>query len=177
MKTLRNIFLMLVLVPVVFSSCKKDDEDDKKNAFTIGETEYAIDNGAAVYYGVTVEDGDYNFDIYLFTEEIDYYAETGTGNRIYFELFSETYEDIKSGTYTYDASRSGKAGTFGEGDKSMVALNYDVLLDTGTLYQVTDGSLTINVSSLTYTIDFNLSLNDGTTVEGHYKGELAKIDF
>jgi len=176
MKT-KSLILFLAIVPFLFSSCKKDDDDNRKNAFTIGATEYILDNGAAVFYGITVEDGAYNFDIYLFSSDIDYYAETGTGDRVYFELFSETFEDIQPGTYTFDANGTGNAGTFGRGIKSVITTNYNVLTEVGTSHNVNSGTLQVSVSGDVYTFDFDLVLSDNTKVDGYFKGELTKIDF
>lgn len=173
-----KVFTTVILVSViVFSGCKKDKEDNKKNAFTIGETEYELDNGAVEYYGITVEGGDYNFDVYIYSSDIDYYSETGTGEVVYFELFSETFENIKSGVYEFDADRTGKKGTFGPGIKSILFTDYNLLTEQGTRYTVTDGTLTISASGDTYTFDFNLELADGNSVEGHFKGQLLQIDF
>jgi hypothetical protein len=174
---MKKLLLILLIAPIMFSACKKDEEDNRTNGFTIGETEYELDNGTAVYFGVTVENGDINFDVYLFSSEIDYNSTTGVGERIYFELFSETAEDIKSGTYTFNANQSGTAGTFGSGIKDIITVDYDILRDSGTSYNVNGGTLIVSVSGNTYTFDFSLQLEDNSTVTGYYKGELTKIDF
>lgn len=177
MKTKTNFLFIIMILSFVLFSCNKDDGDDKKNAFTYNGTEYALDNATVEYVGLIAEGYDYNFDIFIFSEDIDYNSEFGTGNRIFFELFSETFEEVKGDTYNFTANRTGQSGSFGPGNKSIVTIDYDALTGRGTEIEIVSGELIVSSGGTNFTFEFNLVTADNKTIEGYYSGQTTRLKF
>ena len=118
--------LSMLAMSLSFVSCEKDDEDTKKNQFTYDGVDYALAKGIIENYGLwNYEPNIYNFDLSFFSSGLilDEDADvTGTGDGLYFEMFSSSETELLPGTYTFDAQESGDANTF---DIGMVVVNFN----------------------------------------------------
>ena len=177
MKSLKVLVMLCIAAPLLFSTCKKDDEDTRKNAFTFHDVEYNIDGGIIEYYGKWTEEGGYNLDVTLFTPGLSYNETTneiaGTGSYMYFEMYSTADGDLADGTYTYDEDETGAGGTF---DIGYIVLGYDSETETGYDYYVSGGTIEFQKLTNNYKFTINITV-EGNILDGYYKGQLTQINF
>ena len=161
----------IAVIALFLFSCNKDEDDNKKSAFLLSEVEYELTNGFIESYGLLGVDEGYNYDITLTADGFEYNYDindvTGTGNKVFFELYSLSDEGITNGTYQFDSSESGDEGTFGAG--------YAITVGATAQFNVASGSLTVNKSGNTYTISFECTTVEGYPLTGYYKGEAEFI--
>lgn len=186
MKNLFTIFMLAMLgMAVTFTSCKKDDDDDDNSTggtAVVGGNTATFTKGALEYYGAW---GDaHNFDIYLASSNVNFVEETGTGNLLYFELFTNS-NTFNGGTFTYNAYEE-TAGTF---DYADLIINGNWATETADhYYSATGGTITVTKSGSTYDIVYNLTVQEydltsfqpigGTeTMSGTYSGALTYYDY
>ncbi len=175
MKTAKTLMLMAAFVlPILFSACSKDD-DDKKNHFKYDGNTYEMTSGVILNWGQWWGEG-YTFDLYLFSEGIQYngiWDITGTGHGIFFEFFSPKENELASGTYNYDPEDSGDPFTFADAD---FVIDYDIENETGTEIFIVGGSVKVEKSGSTYTINIDAVAQGGKPVTGYYKGTINVED-
>jgi hypothetical protein len=182
---MKNLFAILMLamlgMAVTFTSCKKDEDDDKESnngtAVVDGNT-VEFTQGYLLDYGETLIDGVYNFDITLTSDGIDWWNDTGTGNILYFELFTGT-ENFQGGTFTYNENET--AGTFDYAEL-VVGGNY-ATEEFQHYYEVTAGTVTVTVNGNNYQISYSLTaqeydadytaIGNPTSITGSYSGPLS----
>ena len=173
---LTNITKMLTLVimlGIVTISCKKDEEPTpgaKTNTFSIDGTEYSLSDGFTEEYGGDATTG-YNFDLIVHSSGLTSSANgvTGTGEALYFELWSTSDTGLANGTYS--ASLNAEPNTFTIGE---VYINLNAsTFDADESYEVSSGTVTISVSGSTYTINFDLTLTGNKKLTGNYTGTLS----
>lgn len=169
-----RILLNLFVIATIFVSCS-DDKDDPKNHISYNGTTKTISAGLLDYYG-SANLSSYNFDVTLY--DGFNYSQTdgfyGTGDYIYFELFSSSSTELASGTYTFDATESMAPNTFDIGE---LALGYNVAEETADVYkEIISGTVKVQKEGTTYTININCTASDGKKISGFYKGSLAYGD-
>ncbi|MCD7900952.1 MAG: hypothetical protein LUH22_14105 [Bacteroides sp.] len=168
MKNLKCLsYLFIAALCFGFVSCSDDDDDDnKKNVVVYDSISYDIHNGLLLYYGDEGTEGIYNFDLYLYTKGISLDQETGEivgeGNILSVEFWSSSATGITPGVYTYD-SESNEAGTF-----SVLCLE-DA---QGNVAYLESGTITVNKSASTYTIDITGRDADNKTLTANFIGTL-----
>ena len=166
--------LSVLVLSVLLIGCSDDDESPKNYYTYNGETK-ALSAGLLEYYG-PLGMSSYNFDITLlnnikFSETT---GPSGAGDYIYFEVFSSSATELVPGTYTYDATESGAANTFDDGD---ITIGYDTKTDEyKSVHKITSGTLKINKEGNVYTIDFEGTTADNKKVTAHYSGTLYYLD-
>ena len=175
MKTKIKLPLLLIIVLLVaLSSCKKDKETDKKNHLKYDGKTYELAEGILINYGQWEETAPiYNFDLFLISSGINFEQETGQGHIIYFEFFTSSASQLAAGTYNYHAT-SYNAFTF---DYGFFAL--DANFETGIAEiegDIEGGNVKVEISGSTYTITINGTDSDGKKITGYYKGSLTLYD-
>lgn len=164
------------VLPVFFAACSKDDDDDKKNHFKYDGNTYEMTSGVILNWGQWFDEEGYAFDLYLFSEGIQYngiWDITGTGHGIFFELFSPSENELAAGTYNYDSNDTGEPFTFYDAD---FVIDYDIENETGTEIIIVGGSIKVEKSGSTYTITIEAVAEGGKPVTGYYKGTIPVED-
>ena len=158
--------LFLISLLIVTVACKKKS-DDKENAFNANETVFSTPNGYLEIYSPEEDGGD--FDIILTDGEYssdssDYY---NWNSLVYFDLKSPSTEELSSGEYIFDIVWP--PNSFNYASITMYG-------NKGVIFDVTDGSVSINKSGETYEISYVLTMGSITPVIGYFKGTLQEID-
>lgn len=170
-----RILLSLFVISTLFVGCS-DDEDTPKNYFSYNGVTTNITAGLLENFGVT-DQPTYNFDITLY-KGLSYNQTSGlmgTGDLIYFELFSSSATELVPGTYTYDALETTNANTF---DAGLIAMGFEVANETADeIIYIASGTITVKKDGSTYTIDIDCTSSDGKKISGYYKGSLAYGDY
>lgn len=158
----------------MFIGCS-DDEDAPKNYFSYNGVTTNITAGLLENFGVT-DQPTYNFDITLY-KGLSYNQTSGlmgTGDLIYFELFSSSATELVPGTYTYDALETTSANTF---DAGLIAMGFEVANETADeIIYIASGTVTVKKDGSTYTIDIDCTSSGGGKISGYYKGSLSYND-
>ena len=169
-------FILLTLIS--FSSCSSEDDEvndnDNTGNATYDGTSINLTQGAIINYG-EIEEGVYNFDIDLLSDDFDIDFENqevnGGGENVYFEMWTSQSSGLKEGTYKM---------TNGEADFGIsvadFSMNYNFDTDEGTIYEANDAELTLSKSGNTYSLDFTLSFSNGKTLTGKYEGSLYELN-
>lgn len=109
-----NVAVILFL-GFAIAGCKKDSSKDEttKNYVNVDGTEYEISKGFITNYGMY--NSAYNFDLVLVSSGLtilEYMgmpdSVSGTGNEVYFEMYSSSSDKLAVGDYVYNDS--GDAG-------------------------------------------------------------------
>lgn len=168
------LLLAAFIMPAFFVACSDDDED--KNYFKYDGETYELSHGMLVYYGQWWGDG-YNFDLFLFSDGIQFSEEdmdfSGTGHGIFFELYGPSESNLSSGTYNYDPDDSGDPFTFYYAD---FVINYNIDTDAGTIVDIEGGTVKIERSGSSYKITIDAVAEDGKPVTGYFSGTLPQYD-
>ncbi|MBN2215604.1 MAG: hypothetical protein JW723_15335 [Bacteroidales bacterium] len=179
MKIEKNILAFLLLSLIFFAGCKKDDNGSSPNNYIkYDDKTYAIDKGILENYGEW--EGVYNLDLSLVSNGINLIESqgeitgaTGTGNIIYFEMYTTNSLQLDNGTYEYDYYGL-EAGTFDDG---WVAINYDVNEENGDVEQdIEDGTVTVSRNGDIYEITIDCTDEVGKSVTGFFRGTLKWYD-
>ncbi|MEE4116466.1 MAG: hypothetical protein V2I37_09870 [Marinilabiliaceae bacterium] len=175
MRAYSRFFLPLFLSLLLFS-CEK--ETPLASYFEYEITKYPVDTGMLEAYGKTDPgDAGYNFDITLHSSGIifDPVAETfsGYGNIVYLEMYSASEASLEPGTYTFDNTGSGSPQTFDIGRFGMY-VNMDE--QSGTIVLANSGSVRVEKSGATWTLNISCTTSAGNPITGFYKGELEYFD-
>ena len=145
-----KVTIVLGVLTVLLNACSKEiankinDIDDlprDKNAFYIDGAEYALSKGVIQYWKGGTPDEGYNFFVTLLSSGLSYDGENanGHGDYIDFDIFSETWDDLKSGTYSFSSSGN-RAGCF----YGTATLGFDVQSWTpSNVYRFTSGEILI----------------------------------
>jgi hypothetical protein len=173
MKHTISTIAAVLLLAVVFTGCKKDDDDPKPSAIHIGDTVVTIAGGSLINYGATPSQYDgYNLALRLYDESITI-TETSPGVRsidgdgflFYCEMFSSSEAVLADGVYTYSASIPSPEGTYDYGE-------YYFKYETGYWYEFTTGTLKVTKSGNNYEIIIALTDQHNTVINGYYNGPL-----
>jgi hypothetical protein len=176
MKTLKSI-LLLAFITCAFLSCKDDDDNGGASgsgmgSFTYDGSNFALDKGSVINYGGA--GNSFNFDIILGSPSLnfDQFGDLdGSGDSVYFELWTDQQSGLKSGTYSYDSSS--------EADFTFTIGQIGVGCDNNGTCTFQDdsrsGTVTINRSGSNYDISFNLTMNGGEVITGSYDGSLRSL--
>lgn len=159
-KHLLALFVLLLGVAPVLSSCSDDDDDTPTivNNAKYGETNFALTKGLLVNWGE--ENDAHNFDITLMSPGVSYDANddsfAGNGYTLYMEMFTSESE-LAAGTYTYN-SEYDVPGTFTSlvlSDESNPAIFFYegtiVVSKVGAIYTLVINGTSANNEELTVT--------------------------
>jgi len=168
---------------IVFTSCKKDDDDTpQKNHFKVNDIEYELAAGAIENYGLWDEDGDvYNIDLNLFSTNLSitedaygYMDVSGSGQMLYFEMLTTTGASLDNGVYKLDTISPYPAGTFDYADYS---INISDSTGGTNWMDIVSGQITVNKTGSIYSININCIDDEGKTITGYYSGALQYFDY
>jgi hypothetical protein len=162
----------------VFSSCSKDEEVPDR--LIIDGTTFKLTNGYIAGYGIETDDNGNQgslYDILLTSNGITVNGGdlSGEGQLLVVTIFSASTIELKPGTYDYS-------------DGFIESTLYDAFAadgnfdsGEGTAYYTNNGTVTISRSGNTWTIKFELDMEDdsGTDVivEGSFSGQLVEVEF
>lgn len=182
-----KLFLGLFLVSSLLSSCDKDDNDNgdtSKNYLKVGDTEYVLFKGAMENYGTNDNEDEewnydgYNIDLSLASEGISIttnsYGEmnySGSGQLLYFEMFSSKGNEFDSREYTFSSANNFPIGTFNDGEYSLAYTD-----DDDEWIEITSGEITISKSGSEYSITIACTDENDKSVTGFFKGSLQYFD-
>lgn len=175
MKNLKNLgFLFIFSLLFISVSCGSDDDnnDDDNgttNEFVYDGTAYALTNGFIQEYGGASL---FNFDITLYGGLVLQNEQfSGTGEVVYFEMWTDQATSLKSGTYNYAATESDLTFTIGE-----IGIDCDTTTQScATNLVVASGTVDLDVSGSNYDVDFNLTTTTGENVTGTFSGTLPTL--
>ena len=165
-------------------SCSDDDDFENTGTLTIDGTVYELSQGI-IYYRGTSEGRGCNFDIDLLSSDIDIESETGTGQIVALEMFTETTDNLKDGSYTVPPDETFPAGTF----CGIIVTGFDAETEEGSVfYIIKSGSSIVAKSGNLYEFTINVLADqldeylDNTVatnvpISCYYKGTLNKRDF
>lgn len=186
MKKLMKLFFGLLLAGSVLISCDKDDDDvSKKNYLKIGETEYVLSSGIYENYGqmeaVDFQYDGYNLDLTLLSSGLtsstnsDGFPDiSGSGQIIYFEMFSSKENEFDSRDYTFSTSEPYPVGTFDDGS---FCINYSVENEDNNWIDISSGKVTISKAGDTYSITIDCTSEKGDIIKGFFQGTLQYFDY
>jgi len=172
-----NLFLIgLFAVGSLFlNGCNQDDNDDDNNDAPNGFTYDGTFYDAELFGIYTFQQGTYDLRIELSTgagwNSNDQQVTGGPFTML--RLNAITYQDGNTpgaGTYTFSQSAT-TPGTI-SADTESFWLNFDYsTLTSDPSPNVVGGNLEISVDGSEFTLDYTLTMSDGKTITGHYKGE------
>jgi len=141
----------------------------KANEIKYDGNKYPLTKGYIENCGDYNGSGNYNFDVYLVDNGITITQSgfSGTGNYLYFEMWSPYSSMLMPGTYIF-ADNNYDAYEFSQG---RVVFNNDTLTQTD--YFCISGSVTVSQSGLDYIFDITLNLENGKTLTAYYKGAVT----
>ena len=171
---MKQIFLIgLAVLSILLLSCNKEEDGDK-GTFTFDEKPYYLNNALNLDYG-TIKSGVCKYQLELISSGLKYSSSIGDligqGNRISLTLISNEPTFPAIGTYTLNPTAEYIVGTIDEGT---LFLNYGGA--TGSYdykYTVSSGSITLEKSGSSYTINMNMTFLGGKTIIGKYTGNLT----
>ena len=179
---MKRLTSWMMIILVALAACSKDDDPPTPASnFTIAGTTYDFTNGYLQNYGGSGCDNCTDIDIWLTTDDfsLSNSAISGSGQYVYLDLNSADATKLADGTYTFSLVRLPSTIAI-----TRIGVSCDVECDSDNLCTLTcqeevfgvTGSVTVLNSGETVRIDFNLTLNDGTTSTGTYFGPLEEID-
>lgn len=170
---IRNVVVMLLL-GFAIAGCKKDSaKNETKNYVNVDGTEYEISKGFITNYGLN--NSAYNLDLVLISSGLTIHeimgmpdSVSGTGNVIYFEMYSSSSDKIALGDYNYNDS--GNAGSF---DYAEYMVNWNSALQPNSAgLEIKTGSVKVISNGNEYELSFSGTNASNTTITGYYKGSL-----
>lgn len=176
MKTFKSI-LLFVFATCVLISCDKDDDNgdvagNGTGSFMYDGNDFALNKGSIINYGGS--GNSFNFDITLGSPSLsfDQFGDfDGTGDAIYFELWTDQQSGLKNGTYNYDPSS--------QSDFTFTIAEVGVGCDTNGTCTFQDsarsGSVTINRSGNNYSLSFSFMTDTDEVITGTYEGTLRSF--
>lgn len=166
-----------MLCVMVFSlvSCGSDDDNnrDNENYMQYGDKRYELKAGILTNYGAYEEGDAGEFDLVLVTTDAtningDFAPNDSIFSGIVFEMYSNSTSNLSTGKYSYDEdSEAPMALGYGE-----CVIDYNYQTDAGQDYAVTAGQVDILKNGNPYEVRFKVTLDNGKTLKGHYKGSL-----
>lgn len=141
---------------------EEQDNGDASNSFTYDGSTFSLGGGEVEDYGDFL-DGYRNYDFYLYENN-----QLNSSYGIYFELFSLGESSFSSGTYSY--SSTPVQGNFFEYANL-------IFFESDTFLEAAGGSVAVTISGNTYTLVFDLTLDDGKNLKGGitFDYQLSKI--
>lgn len=194
MRKLFNPMAGVFLMALCLFGCGNDDNSDglagdenltMKNHFKVGNTEYELSDGLLRNYGQSEDwhEG-YNLDLILVskdlkisTDEEGYEEINGTGDAIYFELFTSEGLHLDNGDYVNGTSEFFPIGTYDYA-------SYYIGIDTDeenedydySDIRINSGKVTVKRTGQEYELTIDCTDENGTKVTGYYKGNLHYFD-
>jgi hypothetical protein len=158
----------------------KSDNENPSNYFEYSGNKYSLAYAFMENYGV-ISNGIYNLDLYLLSNSFETVENNnlidsllGTGNGLYFELFSSTHNKIDTALYSFESYLFGTLNTFNQG---AVFIGYDSINKTGTRLEITEGFFKVEENDPEYEILLECTVSNGEKIKGYYKGTAKLYDY
>ncbi|MCC9166929.1 hypothetical protein [Pontibacter harenae] len=179
----------VLLAGFALASCSDDDDDnatpslDDKVEYD-GQT-YNLRTGVVEDYGTGDVEGHYNYDFYvtdgtLVVEDDEAASLENAKILVYTELFSSGEAAFTTGTFTFvqdaESSQANGKHVFENAEVIVDSNNDNILDENDDVFEATGGTVTVSGSNNNYTLDFNLTLNNGKTARGNYSGNFRYFD-
>ncbi len=176
MKT-RLLFTMALCCGLAFSGCNQDDDDDEDNpqanGFTYKGTFYAAETlGAFVF----TPSNDYDIQVII---------STGTWNESTSQLQGNLFTTISLRTVSFVDGNLLGAGNYFHSSSALtpgtIYGGYESFCFQQTNFSceeypdVVGGSLVVSKSGNEYSLTYNLTMANGETIEGYYKGPMDYV--
>ncbi len=164
MKRSATLLLVTLVISVVFTSCKKDEE--RASVFTFNEIDYQTTHG---YYFTIPGSTQSTYVVYLCTPKIDDSGSPigGYGDFVVLVFLSNSPEELLSGDYIHPTTMTG-----------YMVLGFDKDMGYGVEYELSNNyiaSASVNVHGNTYEFEYTMEMETGKKVTGYYKGSLEQI--
>lgn len=182
MKHLFKPFILVLIISLFVAGCKKDKKEETvKNYFNYNGTELILSQGFLENYGKYATNEGNNIDLTLLSSDFTIHESSGevdsisgTGAGLIFEIFTSLPGKLDVKDYMYDATGSGADGTF---DWGMVGMNLDMVAETGSVYEITGGKVSVTSNGTEYEITINCTASNGKTITGYYLGSLKYYNY
>lgn len=149
------------------------DDENPQNYFTLSGETYELAKAFIEPWGEN-DNGSYDFDIYLVSKEIQHSTSSGEffgiGDVVYIDLNTSSANGLVNGTYNYSSERNAFTFTYG-----MAGADLNAAEEEGDITEIVGGTVQIKVEGNITTIDFQLTTESNTTVEGNFTGNLTFI--
>ncbi len=172
MKTLSSIAAVLALLGLTAVSCQKAPHYPPSltsGSLKINGHSYDLTNGYLENFGPDSTYLGTYFDLYLMSDGVNRITRDGTGQVVYFKMYSSDYDDLAPGVYKY--STSNDTAIF----KSALITDYENSAISTFRYNVVGGEIEVSKSGSIYTVKGTLQCYDGfvldsATAEIEYSG-------
>ena len=175
--------LALALILVSCDQSKEDETLQQDNHFKVFDQKYALHKGMLLNGGT---DADYYqgyyFELVLLSSGITitqnedgYFDSFGQGDAISFDLYSASRLHLDQGTYNFSKNTPSPVGTFDWGTYLVgwKSSEEDALEES----RFSSGTIKVDRNDEQYTIEFDLTAENGKKVTGYFKGSLEFYDF
>jgi hypothetical protein len=180
--TVNQAIISLLLIFVIFVSCKKEEKEVQQNAFRYNSKEAEIGTALGIKYGVTTSPGVYAINMIFFEKTIIVHSLTnfpdsasGTGDALFLTLLTNNETEVTPGEYTLIPSVGvPKAFVIDGNDDTGLLVNYDISHGGGgyAYLDISSGKVTVTKNGDTYEFTFNLNTTVNSTITGFYKGKV-----
>lgn len=166
--------ILVVLFCVGFMGCKENSSGSKKSdELSYGEETLELSWGMAFDYGEFTE-GYRNYDFAIFEVEEDTSSENvNSDHSIYLWFESLGASSFDPGTYTYSDGETIDENHLYEGD--IIFFNGGSE-DDAEFYFVTGGKVDISKDGSTYTLDIDVTLENGKDLKGSFSYDFEVFD-
>jgi PKD repeat protein len=174
----------VVTLKVFSKNGKKSDEAttmitvtaSTSNSVTHDGNDYQLNAGMIQFFGDYFSMGNGNYDILLFSSGISFSGTglTGTGDILYFELFS-LLSGLTASTYTFDPLNTYATYTFTTSSGFFKNYNTGSGTSDGTV-SFNSGTVVIAITGSQYEFTISLVDNNAKSLTGSYSGTLDYVD-
>lgn len=175
MKNLQKIVLSIILLGL---TCALISNNTDINYFILDGEKYELTNAHTIVNGSGDDTKGYGFTLFITSSSLDLSnlfktGFSGKGNMLNFRLRSSSSEGITAATYSKNGGyKDYRPNTYG----SIAAfLDYENKGKYGAQYNVENGNVVIKVTGNIYTINFDLTLEDGKSLKGNYTGKIVHL--
>ncbi len=170
-------FSLLLITGCKDSGTDADPDSNSDNNFQYDGKTYSLESGIIEDYGEE-KPGFRNYDFFLTEKQENFEdeseeAEINSDYIIYFWLESLDASSFTGGTFNYDDSDEAVASHLYDGALIFII---NASEDDFEEYFVTAGSVDVSISGDTYTLDFDVTLNNDKTLVGSFTYDFEIID-
>ena len=179
-KSIFYVGLLVILSIPLFFSCSKDEGGtlsvENKNSFIYLGKLYDTPN-CIIEFDMLLNGGKNRaFAVNLYSSSLTYdTAEwfTGQGDVIWFDLISNAKDSITEGIYSFNPIYDTGPGDIVNGAAFMnFDMDNDSIFTEVTAYDIGGGEVLVNrIDSVTYEFSYELILQSGRALTGHYRGK------
>lgn len=170
-----RLLLCLSLLSLSISSCSDKNEnatpeEQGGNQATYSDQHYSLNAGAISKNGIQA--GHFNYSFFLF--ELGSESDPVVPLTIFMDLFSPSMENFKGGTFHYLSPEATQEDTQGQYyfNQAYVVRNFNRDQENADeVAFVQSGTIKASGADSHFTLEFDLILDNGKTLKGHYDGE------